>query len=64
MAVPEPEPEVVETFEAEAEVAELKPVIHAVDTVRDEPEYIPATPLFETEPFLRQQRAAFGRKTR
>ena len=58
VAAPEPEPEVV------MEVAELKPAIHVVDSVREEPEYIPATPLFETEPFLRQQRAAFGRKTR
>ncbi len=36
--------------------------MHIVDT--DEPEYVPATPLFETEPFVRHQRAAFGRKAR
>jgi hypothetical protein len=63
MAAPEPEPEVV-AASADEELAELKPAIHVVDSLRDEPEYIPATPLFETEPFLRQQRAAFGRKTR
>jgi len=35
-----------------------------VDSADDAPEYIPATPLFEPEPFVRQQRAAFGRKAR
>lgn len=28
----------------------------------DEPEYTPVVPLFEPEPFVRKQRAAFGRK--
>jgi hypothetical protein len=57
----EPVPEVVETApEAEPEVAEAQ----VEDTAPVEPEYIPATPLFEPEPFVRQQRAAFGRKTR
>ena len=46
-AVPDPVPE------SPAEVVpELEP----------EPEYAPVTPLFETEPFVRQQRAAFGRR--
>ena len=35
-----------------------------VDSADDAPEYVPATPLFEPEPFVRQQRAAFGRKAR
>jgi hypothetical protein len=61
----EAEPVVAETaVEAEPEVPELKPAMHVVDTAPDEPEYYPATPLFEPEPFLRQQRAAFGRKAR
>ena len=56
-------PDVVEIAdEAEPEVAEPKPAMHIVDT--DEPEYVPATPLFETDPFVRHQRAAFGRKAR
>jgi hypothetical protein len=49
VAKPEPEPE---------------PDLYIVTSVPDEPEYVPATPLFETEPFVRQQRAAFGRKAR
>jgi hypothetical protein len=62
---PGPEPEIVAAAaEAEPEVAEPKPAIHIVDAAPDEPEYVPATPLFETEPFVRQQRAAFGRKAR
>jgi hypothetical protein len=61
----EPQPVAVETAEvAEPEIAEPKPAMRVVDTVHDEPEYIPATPLFEPEPFVRQQRAAFGRKAR
>jgi len=66
-AVAAPEPEVVEpeVFEApEPEVVELQPTMRIVDDVPDEPEYTPATPLFEPEPFVRQQRAAFGRKAR
>ena len=46
---PEPQPE---------------PEVHLADSPGDAPEYVPATPLFETEPFVRQQRAAFGRKAR
>jgi uncharacterized cupredoxin-like copper-binding protein len=62
---PGPEPEIVAAAEeAEPEAAEPKPAMHIVDTALNEPEYVPATPLFETEPFVRQQRAAFGRKAR
>ncbi len=61
-AVEAPEPEVVEAVEPE--VVELQPTMRVVDNVPDEAEYIPATPLFEAEPFVRQQRAAFGRKAR
>lgn len=50
--VQEAEPEVIEPVQ-EAEVAELAP---------DEPEYSPVAPLFEAEPFVRKQRAAFGRR--
>ena len=48
-SAPEPQPE---------------PEVHLADGPGDAPEYVPATPLFETEPFVRQQRAAFGRKAR
>jgi hypothetical protein len=64
-AEPDAEPEVAEIADEPApEVAEPEPVLHVVDTAPDEPEYVPATPLFEPEPFVRQQRAAFGRKAR
>ena len=49
--VPDPEPE-------------PQPDLHVVDSAGDAPDYVPATPLFEPEPFVRQQRAAFGRKAR
>ena len=63
--VPGPEPEIVAAAaEAEPEVAEPEPAMRLVDSAPDEPEYVPATPLFETEPFVRHQRAAFGRKAR
>ena len=58
-AEPEPE-EVVE----EPNVVELPPELRMVESAPDEPQYVPATPLFEAEPFVRQQRAAFGRKAR
>jgi len=59
------EPTVVEfVYHPEPDVPEPEPVLHVVDTAPDEPEYVPATPLFEPEPFVRQQRAAFGRKAR
>jgi len=61
-AVEAPEPDIVEAVEPE--VVELQPTMRVVDNVPDEPEYVPATPLFEAEPFVRQQRAAFGRKAR
>ena len=60
----EPAPEVEAVQEPVPEVAEVRPAMHVVDTAPDETEYVPATPLFEPEPFLRQQRAAFGRKAR
>lgn len=50
-AMPDPEPE-------------PQPEAPAADSAGDAPEYVPATPLFEPEPFVRQQRAAFGRKAR
>jgi hypothetical protein len=60
----EPAPEIEAAQEPVPEVAEVRPAMRVVDTAPDEPEYIPATPLFEPEPFVRQQRAAFGRKAR
>ena len=61
----DPEPQVVEAVEApEPEVVELQPAMRVVDSVPDESDYVPATPLFEPEPFVRQHRAAFGRKAR
>jgi hypothetical protein len=50
--------------EPEPELAEPEPQLHVVDNAPEAPEYYPATPLFEAEPFVRQQRAAFGRKAR
>ena len=49
-AAPEPAPETPET--------------HVDESPSQAAEYVPATPLFEPEPFVRQQRAAFGRKAR
>jgi hypothetical protein len=73
-ADPDPEPEaaavadvtepVVEAVDVTAPEPEPEPQLHVVDTAPEAPEYYPATPLFETEPFVRQQRAAFGRKAR
>ncbi len=56
---PEPMPEPETAPEPAPE-----PELHVVDSTPDEPEYVPATPLFETDPFVRHQRAAFGRKAR
>lgn len=50
--------------EAPAPDPQPEPEVHLADGPGDAPEYVPATPLFETEPFVRQQRAAFGRKAR
>ena len=61
VAVQIPEPVVVVDV---PEIAELPPELRIVESAPDEPEYVPATPLFEPEPFVRQQRAAFGRKAR
>jgi hypothetical protein len=41
-----------------------EPQPNPAESTGDVPEYVPATPLFEPEPFVRQQRAAFGRKAR
>jgi hypothetical protein len=54
-AVQEAEPEAVEPVQ-EAEPAD------PVGLDPDEPEYAPVAPLFEAEPFVRKQRAAFGRR--
>lgn len=65
VAVAEAEPEAVKAEPApEPEVGEPEPELHVAQSASDEPEYVPATPLFEPEPFVRQQRAAFGRKAR
>ena len=64
----EPEPEVSgseqqpEPEAAEPEAAEPVTDDHPVEPASEEPEYAPVTPLFEPEPFVRKQRAAFGRK--
>jgi hypothetical protein len=59
----QPAPEPVGVAD-EPEIAELPPELRIVESAPDEPQYVPATPLFEAEPFVRQQRAAFGRKAR
>ena len=59
----EVEPEAAAVAE-ETEFPELPPELRIVESASDEPTYVPATPLFEAEPFVRQQRAAFGRKAR
>ena len=41
-----------------------EPEVHVDESPSQASEYVPATPLFEPEPFVRQQRAAFGRKAR
>jgi len=74
--VQESEPEVIEPAKEPEPVAELvqEPEPEAVEPVQeaepadpvgldpDEPEYAPVAPLFEAEPFVRKQRAAFGRR--
>jgi hypothetical protein len=75
-SVQESEPEVIEPAKEPEPVAELvqEPEPEAVEPVQeaepadpvgldpDEPEYSPVAPLFEAEPFVRKQRAAFGRR--
>ena len=70
------EPEVVEPLELPEPVAEpvqeaepvvVQPVQEAepadpVEPDHEEQEYSPVAPLFEAEPFVRKQRAAFGRR--
>jgi len=63
MVAAEPEPEIAPVAE-EPELPELPPELRIVESASDEAPYVPATPLFEAEPFVRQQRAAFGRKAR
>lgn len=59
----EPEPEVSgPEQQPEPEAAEPATDDRAVEPASEEPEYAPVTPLFEPEPFVRKQRAAFGRK--
>ena len=59
----DPEPEIAALAD-EPEVVDLSPELRVVESASDEAHYVPATPLFEAEPFVRQQRAAFGRKAR
>ncbi|HEX6661038.1 MAG TPA: hypothetical protein VF067_04120, partial [Sphingomicrobium sp.] len=57
------EPEVVELVQQpEPEVVEPVQEAEHVEPAHDEPEYAPVAPLFEAEPFVRKQRAAFGRR--
>jgi hypothetical protein len=60
---PEPVAELVQEAEPEAvePVQETEPA-DPVGLDPDEPEYSPVAPLFEAEPFVRKQRAAFGRR--
>ena len=69
----EPEPQVREEVEAATVPEDAEPDAQSesggeledpTDTQEgfDEPEYTPVVPLFEPEPFVRKQRAAFGRK--
>ena len=69
--VQESEPEVVEPLpepvadlvqEVEPEAAEAVQEAEPIEPAHDEPDYSPVAPLFEAEPFVRKQRAAFGRK--
>ena len=58
-AAPDPAPEIA------ASVTELGPELTPADPMPDElPHHPPIAPLFEPEPFVRQHRAAFGRKAR
>ena len=62
---PAKEPEPVAELVQEAEPEAVEPVQEPADPVGldpDEPEYSPVAPLFEAEPFVRKQRAAFGRR--
>ena len=61
------EPEPVAELVQEAEPEAVEPVQEAepadpVGLDPEEPEYSPVAPLFEAEPFVRKQRAAFGRR--
>ena len=61
------EPEPVAELVQEAEPEAVEPVQEAepadpVGLDPEEPEYSPVAPLFDAEPFVRKQRAAFGRR--
>jgi len=68
--VQESEPEVVEPEPVADVVQEVEPPeaaepvqdVTPVEPAHDEPDYSPVAPLFEAEPFVRKQRAAFGRR--
>ncbi len=57
---PEPAADLVE--EAEPEAANPEQDSTPIEPAHEEPQYSPVAPLFEAEPFVRQQRTAFGRK--
>ena len=56
------EPAPVSIQEPKPEVAEPVEIVEPAEPVHEEPEYAPVAPLFEPQPFVRNQRAAFGRK--
>ena len=62
--VVEPLPEPVADLVQEVEPEAVEPVQEAepIEPDHEEPEYSPVAPLFEAEPFVRKQRAAFGRR--
>jgi len=57
---PEPVADVVQKVEPEA--AEPVQDVTPIEPAHEEPDYSPVAPLFEAEPFVRKQRAAFGRR--
>ena len=59
---PPPEPVADLVQEVEPEVPEPVEEAAPIEPAHDEPEYSPVSPLFEAEPFVRKQRAAFGRR--
>ena len=62
-AVEEVEPKAADPVpEVEPEATEPVDEATPIEPVDDEPDYSPVAPLFEAEPFVRKQRAAFGRR--
>ena len=60
--VPDAEPEATPpSYEPVGLPEDASPESHGADPVEDH-DYAPVTPLFEAEPFVRQQRTAFGRR--